>query len=213
MRKIANSGYCILLIMLSVPGLLLNGSELGNKNLGGIRYIITAVEFNGVLYGEGYVDEKEETVKEFNLDEAAAKLEADGIPISKETIRKIYGRMGSLVQKGGVTVVKEKRYSQEKFTLIPTLTARIDTMTAGENGEMSYFAVVHLTLSKWLSDWSGKTRILAPVYTWSDKKMVNVGQDELIETLEAAVAELTGEFLAELTAAGEEEKPVEDVTL
>lgn len=211
MKKITNSGFCVLLMM--VPALLLNASELGNMNLKGIRYIITAVEFNGVLYGESYVDQKEETVKEFNLEETVEKLKEDGIPISKETIQKIYGQMGDLIQKAGLKPVKEKRYSQEKFTLIPTLTARIDTITAGENGEMTYFSVIHLTLSKWLSNWSGTTRILAPVYTWSGKKLVRAGRDELIETLETAVTELTTEFLTELAEANREEKPVENVTL
>lgn len=200
-------------MILSIPGLHLNGSELGNKNLKGIRYVITAAEFNGVSYGEGYVDQKEETVKEFNLDEATAKLKLDEIPITKETIRKIYGMLGSSIQKAGVKVVKEKMYSPEKFTLIPTLTARIDTMRVGENREMSYFAVIHLTLSRWMSNWSGTTRILAPVYTWSDKKMVTAGPDELIQTIETAVTELTAEFLTELTEAEQEEKPVENVTL
>lgn len=203
----------MLLLVSSVPGLLLNASELGNKNLKGIRYVITAAEFNGVVYGEGYVDEMEETVKEFNLEEAVEKLKLDEIPITKETIRKIYGRMDSSIQKAGVKVVKEKTYSQEKFTLIPTLTARIDTMRAGENGETSYFVVIHLTLSKWLSTWSGTTRIPAQVYTWSDKKMVRAGQDELITAMETAVTELTGEFLTELEEANREKKPVENVKL
>jgi len=203
----------ILLMVSSVPGLLLDASELGNKNLKGIRYVITAAEFNGVLYGEGYVDEMEETVKEFNLEEAVAKLNLDKIPITKETIRKIYGRMGASIQKAGMKVVKEKTYSQEKFTLIPTLTARIDSMRAEENRGTSYFVVIHLTLSKWISTWSGTTRILAPVYTWSDKKMVRADQDELIETIESAVTELTGEFLTELSKANREEKPVENVKL
>ena len=123
------------------------------------------------------------------------------------------GRLGSLVQKSGLKLVKEKRYSQEKFTVIPTLTARIHTMRAGENGETSYFTVIHLTLSKWLSNWSGTKRILAPVYTWSEKKMAAARPDDLVETIETAVTELTEAFLTGFTEANREEKPVEDVTL
>lgn len=200
---------CFLLVFTCLPALLLNGSELGNKNLKGVKYIITALRFNGVSYGEGYTDPKEETIKEFNLKEAAAKLEEDGIPMTEETIRKLYAQMDSMAGEAGVKVVKAKTYSDEKVTLIPTLTAGIDIMSTGKKENELYIAVVHLTLTKWLSNWSGTQRILAPVYTWSEKKMTTAGPGELVQTVETSVSELMKGFLKGLKEVNREEKPEE----
>jgi hypothetical protein len=194
---------CLISILLSISILFLNGSELGNKNLKGIRYIIIAAEFNGVLYEKGYVDREEETVKEFNLKKAAAKLQEDGIPITHKDIRRIYRQMESLLQKAELETLGMKKYSEEKTTLVPTLTAGVDTMPAAENMDL-YVTVVHLTLSKWLSNWAGTKRILAPVYTWSEKRMATASAGELTKTIETTVAELTKEFIKEWQQANPE---------
>ncbi|MCP5102875.1 MAG: hypothetical protein GY950_05840 [bacterium] len=214
MNKI-KKGICFALVSLGIVlGLsaektTITPSELGNKNLKGIRYIIAGVQFNGVLYGEGYLDRNEEEVKEINLKEITAKLKADGIPITIKTVRKIYGKIVEQVQKEEIEVLKMKLYSEEKSTIIPMLTARIDAMTAGED---LYFIVAHLTLSKWLSNWSGTKRILAPVYTWSAKKMASTGSDGMSETIETAVNQLMETFLAEFKEANREEEPEEEKT-
>jgi hypothetical protein len=200
-----------LLIIISCLGaLFLNGSDLGNKNLKGVKYIITAVSFNGVTYGEGYTDAKEETVKEFNLNEAAAKLAEDGIPITKEAIRKLYSQLDSKAEEAGLKVVKSKSYSDEKVTLVPTLTAGIDIMKTKTAGSEIYFAVVHLSLTKWMSNWSGTSRVLAPVYTWSAKKMASAGAEDLTGVVETAVSDLMEEFLNGVKVANLEEKPAEE---
>jgi hypothetical protein len=205
----------------SLGMLLLSGSELGNLNLKGIRYIITAVEFNGVLYGEAYEDRTEETFKEFNLEETAAKLKEGGIPLDKENIRGIYRQMGTQLQNAELKILKMKKYSDEKTTVIPTLTAGVDIAPIGASGasEMGaagaagaagvdlYVVVVHMTLSKWFSNWTGSTRILAPVYTWSEKKITTAPPGELQKTIETTITQLTGEFLNELRASNQEVKP------
>lgn len=196
----------------SLGMLFLSGSELGNLNLKGIQYIITAVQFNGVLYGEAYEDRAEETYKEFNLEEAVAKLKEGGIPLGRENIRGIHRQMETQLQKAELKVLKMKKYSDEKTTVIPTLTAGIDIMPigggmAGVAGVDQYVVVVHLTLSKWFSNWSGSTRILAPVYTWSEKKITTAPPGDLLKTIETTVTELTGEFIKELRASNQEVKP------
>jgi hypothetical protein len=201
---------CFLIVISCLCVLFLKGSELGNKNLKGIKYIITAVGFNGVTYGEGYVDEKEEAFKEFNLKEAAAKLEEDGIPVAKEAIRKLYTQINSRAGEAGLTVVKAKTYSDEKVTLIPTLTAGIDIMKTGKAGGETYFAVVHLTLTKWMSNWVGTTRILAPVYAWSAKKMAAAGSEDVTGVVEAAISELMEEFLDGVEEVNPKEKSAEE---
>ncbi|HLP46534.1 MAG TPA: hypothetical protein VK469_11325 [Candidatus Kapabacteria bacterium] len=180
--------------------LCLNAGELGNQNLKGIRYIIPAAQFNGVLYGEGYEDPAEETVKEFNLEGAFAKLKSAGIPLSKENIRGIYKQMEVQLQKAGLGILKMKKYTDEKTTVIPTLTANIDIMAIGGGVDM-YATVIHLTLSKWISNWAGSTRILAPVYTWSEKKLTAAPPAELLKTIETAVNQLTAQFIQELKEA------------
>ncbi|MCX6583565.1 MAG: hypothetical protein NT166_25610 [Candidatus Aminicenantes bacterium] len=196
----------------SLGMLFLSGSELGNLNLKGIRYIITAVQFNGVLYGEAYEDRTEETFKEFNLEETAAKLKEGGIPLDKENIRGIYRQMVTQLQNAELKVLKMKKYSDEKTTVIPTLTAGIDIVpigggAAGAAGVDLDIVVVHMTLSKWFSNWTGSTRILAPVYTWSEKKITTSPPGELLKTIETTVTELTGEFIKELSASNQEVKP------
>lgn len=202
----------------SLGMLFLSGSELGNLNLKGIEYIITAVQFNGVIYGEAYEDRTEETFKEFNLEEALAKLKEGGIPLDRENIRGVYRQMGTQLQNAGLKILKMKKYSDEKTTVIPTLTAGIDIIpigggaagasgAAGTAGAELYVVVVHMTLSKWFSNWTGSTRILAPVYTWSEKKITTAPPGELLKTIETTVTQLTGEFIKELRASNQEVKP------
>ena len=88
--------------------LFLNGSELGNMNLKGIQYIITALQFNGAIYGEAYEDRSEETFKEFNLEEALAKLKEGGIPLDSENIRGLYRKMGAQLEISGLKILKMK---------------------------------------------------------------------------------------------------------
>lgn len=219
MRKI----ICFTTIF-SLGMLFLSGSELGNMNLKGIQYIITAVQFNGVIYGEAYEDRAEETYKEFNLEEAQAKLKEGGIPIDRENIRNIFRQMETQLQNAELKILKMKKYSDEKTTVIPTLTAGIDIVPIGRSdsgtadvpgvaGTASvasvatadlYIVVVHMTLSKWFSNWSGSTRILAPVYTWSEKKIITTPPGELLKTIEKTVTQLTGTFIKELRAASQD---------
>jgi len=190
--------FCLVLFMFFISPLFLTGSELGNKNLKGIQFVIIAAEFNGVLFEEGYVDRDEEEIKEFNLEKAAAKLKKEGIPITEKNIREIYNQMGSMIQKTDLQILKAKKYSKEGTTIIPTLTVKVDTMAVAKN---LYFTVIHLTLSKWVSNWSGTKRIHAPVYTWSEKKMAAAGSKGLMKTIKTAVSELTKEFINELKQA------------
>lgn len=199
-------------IIFSLGMLLLHGSELGNMNLKGIQYIITAVQLNGVIYGEAYEDRTEETFKEFNLEEALAKLKEGGIPFDRENIRDLYRKMGAQLENSGLKILKMKKYSDEKTTLIPTLTAGVDIVPIGGSGATAagmasvglYVVVVDMTLSKWFSNWSGSTRILAPVYTWSEKKITTAPPGELQKTIETTVTQLTGVFIKELTAASQD---------
>jgi hypothetical protein len=204
MRKIKKiTGIMVILFMLMLSPLFLIGSELGNKNLKGIQLVFIAAEFNGILFEEGYVDRNEEVIETFNLEEAASKLKKNGIPITEKNIREIYSQIGSIIQKTDLQILKARKYSKENTTIIPTLNVKIDTMVAARN---LYFTVIHLTLSKWLSNWSGAKRIYAPVYIWSEKKMAAASSTELLKTIKTAVSELTQEFISEFKKANMEKK-------
>lgn len=196
----------IFTVIFSLAYLFSNASELGNGNLKGIQHIITAVQFNGVLYGEEYEDAAEETVKEFNLEQVSAKLKEGGIPLDRENIRGIYRQMETQLQKVELKALKMKNYSTEKTTVIPTLTAGIDIVAIGGGVDL-YVTVVHMTLSKWFSNWTGSVRILAPVYTWSEKKIITAPSAELFKTVETTVSQLTVEFIREFKEANREVTP------
>ncbi len=204
MRKIKKiTGIMVILSMLMLSPLFLIGSELGNKNLKGIQLVFIAAEFNGILFEEGYVDRNEEVIKTFNLEKAASKLKKDGIPITEKNIREIYSQIESIIQKTDLQILKARKYSKENTTIIPTLNIKIDTMVASKH---LYFTVIHLTLSKWLSSWSGTKRIYAPVYIWSEKKMAAASSMKLIKTIKTAVSELTQEFISDFKKANMEKK-------
>jgi hypothetical protein len=204
MRKVKKiTGIMVTLFMVFISPLFLTGSELGYKNLKGIQFVIIAAEFNGVLFEEGYVDRNEEEIKAFNLEKAAAKLKKEGIPINEKNIREIYSQMGSMIQKIDLEILKAKKYSKENTSIIPTLTVKVDTMAVTKT---LYFTVIHLTLSKWVSNWSGTKRIYAPVYIWSEKKMAAAGSKGLMKAIETAVGELTQGFISEFRKANMEKK-------
>ncbi|MCU0285438.1 MAG: hypothetical protein MUF15_03460 [Acidobacteria bacterium] len=209
MKGIRITIIIIISITITITGALaslpLNASELGNKNLKNIQYVIPAVQLNGVVYGEGYEDPAEENIVEINLDEALAKLKSTGILFNKENIRILYKQMEAQLQKAELKVLKMKKYADEKTTLIPILTAGVDVISIQGNTGL-HIIVVHMTLSKWFSNWSGGARILAPVYTWSGKQITTAQTAELPKTIETAVLQLTGEFLQELKEANQEEK-------
>lgn len=193
-------------ILTGISPLNAAGSELGNAHLKGIQNLILAAEFNGAVFEEGYVDKKEEDTKELNLEETAAKLKEDVIPLKEKDIRKIYKDLEQQIEDAEIRVLKTKSYSNTRFTIIPTFTVRIDTMPAGED---LYFTVVHVTVSRWMSDWSGTKRIQAPVYIWSEKRMAASVPGELLGHIQGAVTGLTETFLTALKEANEGPKPEE----
>ncbi|MCP4155588.1 MAG: hypothetical protein GY757_48135 [bacterium] len=167
---------CLAVMILSVAPLL-TGSELGNQNLKGIDFLMVSCVFNGVPFYEGYIDKREEKIKEFNLDKALALLKEDHIPLSKKNIRAIYRQVNIILKEAEISILKTKAYALKKSTVIPTISVKIDVLPLAEN---LYFSVVHVTLSKWLSNWAAGHRYYAPVYTWSDKLMITTGVDELL---------------------------------
>lgn len=188
-----------------------NATELGNKNLKGIGYITTEVRFNGVSFGEAYVDEEEEEFKEYNFKAVTERLKEDAIPFKNEHIRQMYRLLELGLKDTGVQVLKMKKYTGEEraSTVIPVLTAHIDTRLVVNSHEF-YFTVVQLTVSKWISNWVGTKRMVTPVYVWSTKKLVIGSTEDVVMTVEAAVKDVMKTFAADLKEANEEPKPEEE---
>ncbi len=176
--------------------------ELGFNHLKGLRYIHAGVEFNGILFGETYVDEKEEEFRAFNLDKLMARLAEDKVPVGKEVVEKVYSDMIALLGGTKLKLLKMRLYMEEPSTVVPVLTARVLLRPSGGKG---YLGVVHLVLEKWMSNWVGTERILAPAYIWSDKVVFLAPGDTLSETVQAGVTELMKIFIDELTEANRPE--------
>lgn len=207
MRKTLILAFILILVNI----VQVNATELGNMNLQGVGYFTTVVRFNGVPFGEIYVDEDEEKFEEYNLKEVEERLKEDGIPFKKEDIRRMYRLLEVGLKDSGVQVLKMKKYTGEKraSTVIPVLTAHIDTKLVVNSHEY-YFSVVQLTVSKWISNWVGTKRVVAPVYVWSTRKLVVGGPDDVVSTMAETVSEVMKTFRDDLKLANREPEPGEE---
>jgi diacylglycerol kinase len=74
-----------------------------------------------------------------------------------------------------------------------------------------YFTLVYITVSKWISTWSGTENIHTPMIAWWQKKMLVITPDALNTSIEKAVKELIDDFILQLKEANtKEEKKTED---
>ncbi|MCP4220621.1 MAG: hypothetical protein GY765_38695 [bacterium] len=202
----------VIIFMLLSTGLMLfpAGSELGHNNLKGIKHLIVSAEFNGITVGEEFRDKTEEEAKEYNVEEAEEGLKEVDVPLTRKDILAIFHHVRDMIGESDLEILKMGRL-RAKSTIIPTLTLRVDTLAAAAD---TYFAVVHLTLSKRVSNWVGSKRIQAPVYTWSQKALVAVARENGVTmSVDNSVREVPAE---EEKAAGdkldEENATVEDST-
>ena len=205
MRKIIIAILVFVVIFPLVSGAL----ELDNKNLKGLNYARIQCEFNNVPFYKGYKSPKEQKLEEFNLEMAETKLSQAGIPITKNNIRAIYNQMEALLEEAGIRIV-EIRTSAEKSgsTILPTVSINVEVKKASKK---MYFTLVYITVSKWISTWSGTKNIRTPMIAWWQKKMLVMAPDELNNSIEKAVKELIDDFILQLKEANpEEEEKTED---
>jgi hypothetical protein len=200
MRKIIIAILVFVVIFPLVSGAL----ELDNKNLKGLNYARIQCEFNNVPFYKGYKSPKEQKLEEFNLEMAETKLREAGIPIGKDHIRAVYNQMETLLKKAGIRIV-DIRTSDEKggSTILPTVSISVEVMAASKK---TYFTLVYITVSKWISTWVGTENIHTPMIAWWQKKMLVTAPGELNTSIEKAVKKLIDEFTLQLKQANPEEE-------
>ena len=175
--------------------------ELDNRNLKGVNYVRIRCEFNGVPFYKGVESPQAEKAEEFNAKEAENRLKELGIPISKDNIKAIYEIMESGLKKAGLGVVEIKNSpGQHQATIIPTVSVNVDILKASKE---LYFILVQLTVSKWISTWSGTENIHTPVIIWWQKEMLSAGPEELVEAVEKTEKQLIADFILRLKEAVE----------
>jgi hypothetical protein len=171
-----------------------------NPLLKGMNFVRVKSQFNGFLYFKGYRQPKETEIKEFNLAQAETGVKDAGIPITKDDIRAFYSRLGDLLQKGGLRVVYLHPTDKKESTVVPEVTLHVEVTNATEK---LHIVLVYLTVSKWMSDWSGTQDLHAPVIIWWQKTLFTAGKDSntLIQEINTAIDEVTQPLLTEAARA------------
>ncbi|MGD2092588.1 MAG: hypothetical protein PVH61_40855 [Candidatus Aminicenantes bacterium] len=177
--------------------------EPDNRNLKDLNYARIQCEYNGIPFYKGYKGLKEQNLVEFNLEKAETKLSDAGIPIDKDHIRAIYTQMETLLKEAGIRIV-EIRTNDETAgsTILPTVSIHVEVMAASKK---MYFALVYITVSRWISTWVGTENINTPMIAWWQKKMLVIAPDELNTSIEKATKELINDFTQQLKKANPEE--------
>jgi hypothetical protein len=182
--------------------LLASTLELDNKNLKGLKYLRIQCEFNGIPYFKGYKCPKDREVVEYNAREAEDHLHEAGVPLSKDKIRAVYNRLESRLSQAGVQIVKIKNQDEKgDSTILPTVSINVEVLPVTEE---QYVTLVYLTVSKWMSTWSGTENINTPVITWWQKTILVSSGEELNRSVEKAANALIADFLAALKAENKE---------
>ena len=192
MRKVL-----VFVLMLAVIFSLLVGAvELDKKNLKGLSYVRIQCEFNGVPFYRGYKSPKDQEVEEFNAEEAEAKLKEAGIPLTITNIRAVYDRLETRLTDAEVQIVGiRSRDEKNNVTILPTVSIEVEVLDVSKK---RYFILVSLTVSKWMSTWSGTQNLHTQVITWWQKNMLAAAAEELDKSVEKAVNALIDDFLVKL---------------
>jgi hypothetical protein len=137
-------------------------------------------------------------MKEFNLEESAATLKDAGIPMDKDNIRRLYDHTEDLLKKAGVRPLDIRPGSGRDASVVPEISLNVDVELATRE---SYVVSVYLTVSKWMSVWSGNRSVQAPAIVWWRKRVLMVPPSELTAKLDEAAVQLTGDFGAHFAVA------------
>jgi hypothetical protein len=194
----------VLAVIFSLPA---GAVELDKKNLKGLNYVRIQCEFNGVPYYKGYKSPKDQDLEEFNAEEVEARLKETGIPLTRAYARAVYDRMEARLSDAGVQIVEiRSRDEKNDSTILPTITIAVEVLDVSKE---RYFVLIYLTVSRWISTWSGTQNINTPVITWWQKSMLAAAAEELNKSIEKAVKTLTDDFLVKLKRENREEKKKE----
>jgi hypothetical protein len=181
--------------------------------LKGMTFVRIRCQFNNVLYYQGYRNPRETKKEEFNLNKITNLFKEASIPITKNHIQKLYGRLETELKDNGVRIVDIQTTKESDSTVIPTITLVIDILATTPE---SYFIALDLTATQWMSYWANEESIQAPAIVWWQKKMATATTKDLIDTLNKSASALLENFTTQLTYANaktaEEAKPTAEPT-
>lgn len=172
-----------------------------NPHLKKVNFVRIRCLINGTTVYKAYPSPRATDIEEFNFDEAAAQFEGTNIPVKKKDILALYDQFSSQLKDSGVRVLDVKRPTLDahgRATIIPVASLHIELqeVTAESN-----VMLIYVTVSRWVSTWSGSERIYGPVVVWWKKHMTVVDNEEFIPRLKEKTKTMVGEFLTELAAA------------
>jgi hypothetical protein len=188
----------VMVFMLFISAFLflpfIHTAEPDNKNLTGLNYVRIQCQVNGISYYKGFKNLQARQAEEFNVKELDAALKTGGFPITKDNIRAVYSKMESMLIKNNIRILdirQEDTGENSGSSIIPTVSMNIDVM---EGTKDVYFAVVWITVDKWISTWSGAQNTQFRAVIWQKKKMLAATPKELFKSIDTAVNELMSYF-------------------
>jgi hypothetical protein len=207
MRKII---IAILVFAVILP-LMVETLELDILNLKGMNYVRFQCEYNGIPFYKASKNPNDPNPKEFGLKEIITALKETGISIGENNIKTIYSQMEKLLKEAGIRIV-DIRIGDEKSesSILPTVNMNIEVT---EVSKELCFCLIYITVSKWISNWSGTENIHTPMIAWWQKKILAASPEELNNTIEKAATELMNDFIIKLKEANTQEEQKSEVPL
>jgi hypothetical protein len=171
--------------------------------LKGVNYVRIMTQFNGASYFKGFENPRDTTIKEFNLEAVAAGLKESGIGLNNTHIQAVYDRLETNLKNAGIRILNIRPQKENESSVIPTIIMNVDIMAASDE---SYFILVYLTVSKWMSSWSGDKSVQEPVIIWWRKNMIISDGESLVTNLDQGTVDLVNGFLEHLGHANSKEE-------
>ncbi len=166
--------------------------------LQGVNYVRVRCQFNGTLYYQGYHNPRDVKKQEFNLKTVEKQFKEAAIPLAKNHVQELYGRVETELKNNGLRILDIQTTDEKDATVIPYITLVIDILTVSKE---SYFLAIDLTVTKWMSTWSGETSVQAPVIVWWQKKIATATATDLIGTLDKTAQTMLENLTTQLTYA------------
>lgn len=171
-----------------------------NPMLKGVNYIRVQSVFNGSPYFKGYRHPTETDIKEYHLLQTETILKDMGAGLKKEDIRSIYTFLEDQLKKGSVRSVDLHPIDEKEPTVVPVLTLDIDLTV---NTEQIRVVLVTLSVSRWMSDWSGTESLQVPAIIWTERNLFTVSKSAatLVQEINSATNTLTQKLLSDISRA------------
>lgn len=212
MNKRLVGWFLVVMVILSAVWRLRAEELPVNPHLKNVNYVRIQCLINDIAVYKAYPSPRVAEKKEYNFKKAAEQFKDTSIPFTQENIQALYMFLEERLQRGGVRILdvkKPKLEAQGYPTIIPVVSLDVELQEVTSEYNVM---LVSLTISKWLSTWSGSEQVKGPVIVWIKKRMVVIDNDEFSPKLKETVEPLVAEFLAHLAVANPPEPATETET-